>query len=144
MTAKEFMDRAYRIGVRIKLKEEQLASIREHVSHITGSYGFEQVSHSRNVSSMSDDMVRIIEYEKSMEGKIAELCAIRDETHAVINSIDDRTCRLLLESRFVNDDRWDKTAATIGLSIRQAQRKVPLALQKVEAVLREKEAGNNA
>lgn len=144
MTAREFMGRAYRIGVRIRLKEEQLAQIREHMTHITGSYGSEQVSHSRNVSAFDDNLIRIMEHEESLKRKIAELCAVRDETYAVLDLIDDRVYRILLESRYVNGDRWEKTAAACGLSVRQAQRQESPALCTVETVLKTREANGNA
>ena len=144
MTALEFMNRAYKIDLRIRLKKEQLEEIRSLASHITAGYGSEAVSHSRNTASMDDNIIRIIEHEKELEQKIAELCAVRDETRGVIDLVADRDCRVLLESRYLNAKTWRTISEECGISIRQTIRKNKLALRMVETVLRTREAGKHA
>ena len=144
MTAIEFMNRAYRIDLRIRLKKEQLEEIRSLASHITAAYGTEQVSHTRSTTTMDDNVIRIIEHEKALEQRIAELCAVRDETRSVIDLVADRDCRVLLESRYLNAKTWKAISEECGISIRQTIRKNKLALRMVETVLRTREAGKHA
>ena len=144
MTAKEFMNRAYRIKTRIKRKAEQLAEIQALASHITGSYGSEQVAHSRNCSSMEDNIVRIIEHDKELEREIKELCKVEEETREVIDLVADDGFRILLQSRYINGLSWEEVAADCGVCKRQAHRWEGQALKMVETVLRTKEMSRHA
>ena len=144
MTAKEFMNRAYRIRVRIKRKREQLAKLLIMASRTTGSYGSEQVAHSRNTSSLENSIIRILEHEKELEHDVEELCKVETETQEVINLVADDRFRILLQSRYINGLSWDEVAADCGVCKRQAHRWEGQALKMVETVLRTKEMSRHA
>ena len=144
MTAEEFLNRAYKVETRIKYKKEQLANLRALATHTTCNYGSEQVSHSRNISTLENNITRIIDREKELEEAISELCSIQREVQEVIDLVADREHRLLLEALYLNGKHGNELEAVLGVSYRQCKRRKRIALQMVETVLRTREANRHA
>lgn len=144
MMAEEFLSRAYKIEARIRNKKEQLANLRALATNTTGNYGSEQVSHSRNTSSLENNIARIIDREKELERDIADLCAVQKEVQEVIDLVADREHRLLLEALYLNGKHGNELEAVLGVSYRQCKRRKRIALQMVETVLRTREANRHA
>lgn len=144
MTAEEFLNRAYKVETRIKYKKEQLANLRALATHTTCNYGNEQVSHSRNTSTLENNITRIIDREKELEEAISELCSIQREVQEVIDLVADRDNRLLLEMFYLNGKRGKDLETICGIGDRQCRRRKKIALQMVETVLRTREANRHA
>ena len=64
MTAKEFLGQAYRLDQRINSKLQQIDSLRGLTQKVTQSYDNEVVSRTRNVSSLEDAIIRLMEAEE--------------------------------------------------------------------------------
>ena len=60
MTAKEYLAQAYRLDQRINSKLMQIDQLRSLTRKVTASYDQEAVSHTRNVSSLQDTIIRLI------------------------------------------------------------------------------------
>ena len=70
MTAKEYLSRAYRIDQRINAKLMRISELRALAQKCTVAYGGERVSHTRNVSSLEDSVMKIMEAEKELDAQI--------------------------------------------------------------------------
>ena len=60
MTAKEYLEQAHRLDQRIDTKLEQIMQLRSLSQRYTVAFGGEHVSHTRNVSSMEDVVIKIV------------------------------------------------------------------------------------
>ena len=67
MTAKEYLSRAYRIDQRINAKLMRISELRALAQKCTVAYGGERVSHTRNVASLEDAVMKIMEAEKELD-----------------------------------------------------------------------------
>ena len=140
MKAKEYLNRAYRIDCRINSKMEQLNRLRALAPKSTRAFGGESVSHSRNVTSMEDIIVRIIAEEKELDEQIAALVAIKTEIQKTIDLVADPDCRVLLEMRYLCMKQWMDIGAKMELGRTQTYNVHMKALAMVETVLNTMEA----
>ena len=75
MTAKEFLGQAYRLDQRINSKLQQIDSLRGLTQKVTQSYDSEVVSRTRNVTSLEDAIIRLMEAEEELNQQILDTMA---------------------------------------------------------------------
>ena len=139
MNAKEFLNRAFRLEVRIHSKTEQIQRLRALSEKVTASYGTEAVSHSRNVDSLTDILARIGELETMLRNMVDQLVDTRSEITEIIDRVHDTDCRTLLELRYLCMKSWSEISSEMGMCYRNVFRKHDLALALVENILAAKE-----
>ena len=99
MTAKEYLGQAYRLDQRINSKLQQIESLRSLTQRVTVAYGGEVVSHTRNVTSMQDTIVRLMQAEEELNREIDRLVDLKAEIAGVISQVRNESYRLILEKR---------------------------------------------
>lgn len=140
MTAKEYLSQAYRIDQRIHSKQEQLERLRALTKRTTASYGGESVARTRNVASMEDAIIRLIEAEHVLDAEIDRFVDIKREIQKTIDLVADADCRLLLEFRYLCMKRWEEIAGEMKISSAYAFALHRRALDLVETILRTRRA----
>ena len=61
MNTKDYLGQAYRLDQRINSKLQQISSLRSLTQRVTASFDGEVVSHTRNVTSLEDAIIRLME-----------------------------------------------------------------------------------
>ena len=140
MTAKEFLGQAYRLDQRINSKLQQIDSLRGLTQKVTQSYDNEVVSRTRNVSSLEDAIIRLMEAEEELNRQIDQLVDTKIEIGKLIEKVHNESYRLLLEKRYLCFLAWDQIAAAMHYSRRWVLNKHERALEVADRLLREKEA----
>ena len=140
MTAKEFLGQAYRLDQRINSKLQQIDSLRGLTQKVTQSYDNEVVSRTRNVSSLEDAIIRLMEAEEQLNMQIDQLVDTKIEIGKLIDMVHNESYRLLLEKRYMCFLSWDQIAAEMHYSRRWVLNKHERALEVADRLLREKEA----
>ena len=140
MTAKEFLGQAYRLDQRINSKLQQIDSLRGLTQKVTQSYDNEVVSRTRNVSSLEDAIIRLMEAEEQLNMQIDQLVDTKIEIGKLIEKVHNESYRLLLEKRYLCFLAWDQIAAEMHYSRRWVLNKHERALEVADRLLREKEA----
>ena len=138
LTAKEYLSQAYRLDQRINSKLEQVETLRALTRKVTASYGSEPVSHTRNVSSMEDVIIRLMEAESDLNGIIDELVGMKMDIAQSINAVPNHDYQLLLEKRYLCFQTWEQIAIDMHYSARWVHIVHSRALAGVGKVLREK------
>jgi len=141
MTAKEYLSQAHRLDQRIGSKLEQMATLRSLAQKVTTTLSSERVSHTRNVSSLEDTILRLMETENEMNQSIDALLNLRLEIGKQISALDDPDCILVLEKRYLCYQSWEKIAADLACTVRWVHRLHAKALQSMSQLLCEKEKG---
>lgn len=139
MTAKEFLGQAYRLDQRINSKLQQIDSLRGLTQKVTQSYDNEVVSRTRNVSSLEDAIIRLMEAEEELNRQIDQLVDTKIEIGKLIEMVHNESYRLLLEKRYLCFLSWDQIAAEMHYSRRWVLNKHERALEVADKLLREKE-----
>ena len=137
MKAKEYLNRAYRMEQQVESKLQQIASLRSMAQSLTTCLGAEPVSHTRNVASMQDTVIKIIEEERILTEQIDRLVDVKREIAGTISRVSNVTYRLILEKRHLSFQMWEQIACEMNYSIRSIQTKYGEALQVVESLLAE-------
>ena len=118
LTAKEYLSQAYRIDQRINAKLEQLENLRALSRKTTVSYGSEPVSHTRNVTSMEDTIVRLIDLENEINADIDRLVDLKREIYDVLRHVQAPELQLLLELRYLCFKNWSEISVALDLDDR--------------------------
>ena len=136
MTAKEYLNQAKTLDQRINVKLDRVSRLRAMTQKITASLDGEQVSHTRNVTSLEDAIVRLMEEEESINAAIDRLVDLKREVNGVLKQIHDPDCQLLLELRYLCYRSWEDIAEIMHMHIRTVYKVHGRALIKVDAVLK--------
>ena len=139
MTAKEYLGQAFHLDQHINIKLQRIESLRTLTQKTTASYGGETVSHTRNVHSLQDVIVHLIEAEQDLNRQIDELIDLKTEIGKTIDKVRNETYRLILEKRYLCFMQWEQIAADMNYSRRWILEKHKRALMTVDKILAEKE-----
>ncbi len=136
MSAKEYLNRAYRLDTDINNRIDQLKHLKALSKRVTAAYGTEVVSHSRNVDSMEDAVIRIMEAETRLTSQIDKLVDVRKEIQGTIDLVADKDCQTLLNLRYMGMNPWNDICGKMEMSRAHVFRLHSTALSMVETVLK--------
>ena len=139
MTAKEYLGQAYRLDQRITSKLQQIDSLRSLTRKVTASYDGEVVSRTRNVHSLEDAIIRLVEAEEEINRQVDELIHLKIDIGETINKVRNESYRLILEKRYLCFLPWDQIASEMHYSRRWVLNKHERSLEVVDRLLAEKE-----
>lgn len=105
MTAKEYLEQAYRIDQRINSKLEQVESLRE-LSKKAAATLTDMPGGSRNVHAKENIIVKIIDLENEINADIDKLVDLKREIVSVIRSVKNPEYQMLLEQRYLCFKPW--------------------------------------
>lgn len=131
MTAKEYLNQAYRLDQRINSKLEQVMSLRELTTKATATMSDMPSGGSRNVYRMQDIIAKIVDLENDINHDIDELVDLKREMVATIKAVSDPECQTLLELRFLCFKTWEQIAVEMDYSIQHIYRLRDKALKMV-------------
>lgn len=135
MNAKEYLSQVKTLDQRINIKLDRVSRLRDMTQKITAMMESEPVSHTRNVTSLEDAIIRLMEEEESLNAAIDQLVDLKREISGVLEQIHDPDCQLLLELRYLCFRSWRETSEVMRIHIRSVYKIHKRALQEAEAVL---------
>lgn len=135
MTAREYLDQAYKLDQRISSKLEQISVLNDLAQKTTGVITGMPHSPNHGGSRVSDAVDRIVDLQNEIQRDVAELVDIKRGIMHVIKAVDDVDCRLLLEMRYLCYRSWEQIAVNMGYCIDNVFRVHRKALRLVEEVL---------
>lgn len=138
MTAKEYLSQAYHVDHEIQNLLRRLDEMRSTTQQLTASYDHVQVSHSVNVSSMEDAIIRMLEKEQEISAEIDRLVALKLEIANTIDAVKKPTYHLVLEKRYLSYMAWQTIADEMHYSVRWVRNTHDRALKVVDRLLKQK------
>ena len=135
MTAKEYLSQVYLLEQQVRSKLEQIESLKSLADYVSTDFTREPVSHTRNVSSMQDTVLKIMELNKELDAQIDALVDKKIEIIHTLAQIQRVDYRLILEKRYISFYAWEKIAMDLRYSVRNVQRMHSRALQVVQGIL---------
>lgn len=131
MTAKQYLNQAYRLDQRINSKLEQVLSLRDLTTKATATMSGMPGNASPNYHRTQDIIGKIIDLENDINADIDRLIDLKREMVAVIKAVEDPECQTLLELRFLCFKSWEQIAVEMGYSIQHIYRLREKALKLV-------------
>jgi hypothetical protein len=117
MTAKEFLQRAYRIDQRIRSKAEQIESLNEIATRCTAALTGMPRNPSPSLSPMADAVCKIIDLQSEIEVEIKKMIDIKREVSNLIDQVSDTDCQMVLEKRYLCFYTWERIATDLSFSV---------------------------
>ena len=135
MTAKEYLNQAYRLDQRIDAKLAQVSSLNDLATKCTATLSDMPGSPNRGRSTMEDAIVKIIDLQVEINEDIDRLVDLKREIVVVINSIENLEYRTLLEKRYLCFMTWEQIAVDMAYNVRHIYRMHDEALVKIKVPL---------
>ncbi len=132
MTTKEYLSQTYRIDQRINSKLEQIKNLRELATKATSTLNTTGVPSNKNVHSMEDIIVKMLDLEYEINNDIDTLVDLKAEIISKIKQVDDPEYRMLLELRYLCFKKWEHIAVEMGYDLRWIHRLHNKALEKIK------------
>lgn len=130
MTAKEYLNQAYRLDQRINSKLEQVMSLRDLTTKATATMS-DMPGGSRNVYKMQDIIGKIIDLENEINADIDQLVDLKREMVSAIKAVEDPEYQTLLELRYLCFKTWEQIAVEMDYSIQHIYRLRDKALTQI-------------
>lgn len=119
MTAKEFLNRGYRLRERIAAKEKRIAEWERRATSTTLTLSPVTSFSSQPSKKVEDAACAIADLQKELQIEIQNLINIEKEIATAIESaVKDPTLKLLLELRYLNCLKWEEIAIGLGVTFR--------------------------
>lgn len=131
MTAKEYLGQAYRIEQRINCKLEQIKSLHDLAEKATSTLSDMPHSPNRNIHSMENVIVKLVDMENEINAEIQELIKIKEDIKASIQAVDDKECAMLLELRYICQKSWEDIAIIMNYTVGYLHELHRKALKKI-------------
>ena len=120
MTAKEYLQQAYKMDKRIRILQGKVDKLRSALEYHSPS--LEGSSGSGNADRMPDTISKIMEYEQHAAQLQTEFVDKYTEIDKVIHSVEDDTLRAVLERRYLLYQKWEQIAQEMHRDLRWVYR----------------------
>jgi DNA-directed RNA polymerase specialized sigma subunit len=134
MTAKEFLNQAFKFELRVQSKMEQLTRLRASAAGTTTVLSDMPRPASPNPHRMEDTIAKIISLEDELTDDIDRLVDAKIEIKHTIDRLADVDERLVLEARYLNFKNWDEIASWLSMSTDNVFKIHADALNEVEKI----------
>ena len=135
MKAKEYLEQAHYIDVRINSRIEQVEALHQLATKATSTVSDLPGSPNRNVTRMEDVIIRIVEEEDLINQDIYRLVELKKEIRNVISQVKNPEYMALLELRYLCFRTWEQISVEMDYGSRYVHTLHKKALEAVERLL---------
>ena len=118
MTAKEYLNQAYRLDQRIRSKQEQISALNDLATSCSASMTGMPRNPNKGGSRMADAVCKIVDLQDSIATDMQELVELKAEIIATIKAVDCIEYQLILEKRYISGKSWPEIAVDLGYKMR--------------------------
>ena len=118
MTAKEYLNQAYRLDQRIRSKQEQIAALNDLAASCSASMTGMPKHPNSGGSRMADAVCKIVDLENSIAADMERLVMLKAEIVATIKTVECIEYQLILEKRYISGKSWPEIAVDLGYKMR--------------------------
>ncbi|NLA98213.1 MAG: hypothetical protein GX836_08455 [Spirochaetales bacterium] len=141
MTAKQYLSQAYQCDQRISSKLQQIDVLRSLSDKVTSRMRGNVVSYTRNVTTLEDTIIRLMEAEKELNQQIDTLVDLKRDIMENLNRLGNFDYQIVLEKRYLCFLSWQEIATDLQFGLRWVHVLHNKALQALDEVLnQQKEA----
>jgi hypothetical protein len=114
MTSKEYLSQAWRVDRMIDVKLEEANGLRALATKVSAVLSDSPAKGTRNVHSMEDIIVKLVDLEAGINSDINSLLALKKDISAAIKAVSNADYRALLELRYLSFKPWAAIASTLN------------------------------
>ena len=131
MTAKEYLQQAYRIDRKIKLDTEKLAAARSALYGKTVRYDSDGSKPVPCGNGTESAVLRVMDLEERLTKEIDELTEKRREIECAVGAVPDEVQREVLTRRYLLYQKWEDIAEEMNYSVQHIFRLHGAALKNM-------------
>lgn len=131
MTAKEYLNRAYRLDQRINSKLEQLESLNELATKATSTLSDMPKNPRDTTSKMEDILCKIIDLQHEINNDINRLIDLKTNIVDLVKAVPNPEHQMILELRYLCFKTWEQIAVNMGYSVRNIYNLHGAALKEI-------------
>ncbi|MEG1515207.1 MAG: hypothetical protein RSD95_10015 [Clostridia bacterium] len=135
MTAKEYLQQAFRIDQRINGKLEMVARLRESATKVTTNISDMPRASSPNLQTMESTVAKLVDLEADINRDVDALVDLKREIIDTIGTLDKPEHQMVLESRYLCYKSWEQIALEMNVQLRWVYRLHGRALSALEQKL---------
>jgi len=135
MTAREYLNQAYRLDQRINSKIEQVQALNELATKCTSTITGMPRNPSPSQSPMADAVCKIIDLQNEINRDIERLVDLKRDIVTLIKSVVDTEQQTLLEKRYLCFMQWEQIAVDMNYSIHHLYKLHSTALDACDKIL---------
>lgn len=132
MTAKEYLNQAYRLDQRIRSKQEQIAALNDLATDCSATLTGMPRNPNRGGSRMADAVAKIIDLQNEVAADMEHLVELKAEIITTIKAVDCIEYQLILEKRYISGKSWPEIAVDLGYKMRHLYKLHDDALEKIK------------
>jgi len=132
MTAKEYLNQAYKLDLRIDTKIKQLDNLKDLAVKCTAALSGIPHNPSRSKTRMADTIEKIVDLQNEINTDIDRLIDLKREIVQVIKSVPDPEQQTILEKRYLCYLSWEQIAVDMNYSIQHIFRLHDKALENIK------------
>lgn len=117
MTAKEYLNQAFRLDQRISSKIEIVSSLNDLARKCTPTITGMPHNPNKGSDNMATAVAKIIDLQEEINKDIDRLVDLKKEIYSVIQKIDNVECKTLLELRYLSFKTWEEIAVIMDYCI---------------------------
>ena len=137
MTAKEYLQQARFLDIRINSKIQQIASLNELAESCTATMTGMPKNPNHGGSRMADAVCKIVDLQDEINRDIAKLVDLKREIMGVIKAVPNVEYQALLEKRYLCFITWEQIAVDMSYSIQHTYRMHDAAIKEIEQILQD-------
>ena len=118
MTAKEYLEQACRLDLRIQSKQEQIDSLNDLATRCTATMTGMPHSPNRGSSPMADTVCKIVDLQEAIAADMQTLVDLKADIMHTIDMVQNVEYRLILEKRYITGKTWPEIAIELGYKMR--------------------------
>jgi DNA-directed RNA polymerase specialized sigma subunit len=135
MSAKEYLQQAYKLEARINANIEQVERLRELATKATATITAVRVSGTNSHSKVEDCVCKVIDLQEEIKENIAALVEVKRDIQQTIASVEDKSLNILLTLRYLNYNTWEEIAQKLYYSDRWVHKLHSDALAVVAGII---------
>lgn len=137
MTAKEYLNQAYRLNELIESNLRELEQLEALATHITsGDTSKDRVQGgSETHDRMGDTMAKIVDLKKEINAEIDMYVDLKKEIRSRIMQIKNNTEKLILKYRYLEFSTWEEIAVVLGFTFQWVHVLHKRALKNFDKIL---------
>ena len=132
MTAREYLEQAYRLDQRIQSKQEQIQSLNELATRCTASVTGMPHSPNKGNSQIADTICKIVDLQNIIASDLGALVDLKADIVATIKAVDSIDHQLILEKRYITGKSWPEIAVDLGYKMRHLYKVHDSALEMIK------------
>ena len=132
MTAREYMNQAYRLDERIRSKQEQIAAMNDLATKCTAHMTGMPRNPNGGGSRLADAVSKIVDLQEVIAADMEALVVLKADIVATIKAVENIDFQLILEKRYITGKSWPEIAVDLGYKMRHMYKVHDEALENIK------------